>query len=253
MTDLQLAQATTPAAVEEREGWLAERKLDGVRAVAVDGRLKTRSGNDVTASFPEIDPPDVHVLDGEIITTDFTFETALRRVQTEDRFTVELLADQYPARLVVFDVLEVNGGDVTDQPLTERKELIGPSIPSESGLIEISTSDDPAALWDEAQAKEWEGIMLKDPDAEYRRERTDRWLKIKDWEEETFPILDHEHTDDGGFVVYVDVGTDEPQKVAVNGQADQADVQEGAEQAEVQFLERSDNDRLRKPSFRGVA
>lgn len=252
MTDLALCEPATPGEIEAHTDWLAERKIDGVRVLAEQGRLLTRSGRDVTASFPEIDPPEHHTLDGEVITANFDFETTLRRVQTEDSFKVELLAERYPAMLVVFDALAVNEGDVTDQPLTERKELIEASIPTDSGLISISPSSSPGAFWEKAQAEGWEGIVLKDPSAPYEGGRTDRWLKVKDWSEDTFPIVDHERTDNDGFVIYVDVGADEPQKVAVGAQSDQADVQQ-ADAAEVQYLERTDGDRLRKPSFRGVA
>lgn len=253
MTDLQLCEPATPAAVEDHPEWIAERKLDGVRAVARDGRIETRSGNDVTERFPEIDPPDHHVIDGEIVTGDFVFETALRRVQTEDTFKVEMLAEKFPARLVAFDVLEVNGGDVRGEPLRERKELLGPSLPNGSGIVPITPHADPVALWGQATEEGWEGVVLKDPESHYVGKRSDSWLKIKDWEEDTFPILHCEETESGGFVAFVDIGTDDPQKVAVNGEEGRAKVENGADAAVVQYLERSDNNRLRKPSFRGVA
>lgn len=252
MTDLQLAEATTPAEIDAYPEYVAERKLDGVRALATEGRLKTRSGNDVTERFPEIDPPEHHTLDGEIITTDFTFETALRRVQTEDRFTVEMLAERFPARLVAFDALDVNGSDVREKPQSERRELLEPSIPEGSGIVPVTTHADPGALWEQAQAEGWEGIILKDPAAPYDGGRGDNWLKVKDWEEGTFEVVETERTDAGGFVAHVEIGAAEPQKVVINGHDDQATVSAG-DQVEVQYLERSENDRLRKPSFRGVA
>jgi ATP-dependent DNA ligase len=252
MTDVALCEPATPAEIEGLDGWLAERKIDGVRMLAKEGRLLTRSGRDVTASFPEIDPPEHHTLDGEVVTNDFRFDTTLQRVQTEKPFKVDVLAEVHPASLIVFDAITVNGGDVTDEPLVERKEKMEGCIPAESGLIPISACSDTVGAWENAQSKGWEGIILKDPDAAYHGERSDRWLKIKDWEEETFPIKDCERTDNDGFVIYVDVGTDELQKVAVNAQTDQANVQK-ADEAQVQYLERTDANRLRKPSFRGVA
>lgn len=252
--ELQLAEAANPADLPDYADWIAERKLDGVRVYTRNGRLHTRSGRDVTASFPEIDAPEHHVLDGEIVTTDFRFETANRRVQTERPFKVEMLAETRPAMLVVFDALYINDGDVRERPLTERQELIGPSLPSESGLTQITSHDDAGALWEQAETEEWEGIMLKDPDAPYRAGRGDRWLKVKNWNEAAFRILDYEHTDNDGFVIFVDSGKSaDPQKVAVNGRDDQTAVQAGAKRAEVQFLERTDDGRLRKPSFKGVA
>lgn len=251
--DLQLAEAATPDDLPDYAEWLAERKLDGVRAYTSEGHLFTRSGRDVTASFPEVSPPEHHVFDGELVTHDFQFETAVRRANTERPFAVEMLSDAFPATFVVFDVLEVNGGDVREQPLTERQALVGPSIPDDAGMVQITTHDDAAALWEQATAEEWEGIMLKDPDAAYDGGRGDGWLKVKNWSEATFPIVGHEYTDNDGFVIFVDHGDDDPQKVVVNGQDDQAAVESGADEAEVQYLERSKNGRLRKPSVKGVA
>lgn len=252
VTDLQLCDPATPAEIDAHPEFVAERKLDGVRAVASEGRIKTRSGNDVTKRFPEIDPPEHHTFDGEIITADFTFESALRRVQTQDAFKIEMLADNSPARLVAFDALRINESDVRERPQAERRELLGPSIPEGAGIVPITTHDDAMALWEQAQANGWEGIILKDPDAPYQGKRTNAWLKIKDWCEQAFEVVETEETDNGGYVAYVEIGDDEPQKVAVNAEADRETVQPGAE-IQVQFLERSDNDRLRKPSFRGVA
>lgn len=251
MTDLQLCEPAIPAEIDTYPDYVAERKLDGVRALASEGRILTRSGRDVTNSFPEIQPPEHHTFDCEIITSDFSFESALRRVQTEDRFKVDLMSEQCPARLVVFDALKVNGGDVREKPLSERKELIAPSIPSDSGIVDVTVYDDAKELWDRAQSDGWEGIILKDPNAPYQGERSDSWLKIKDWEEGVFPVIETERTDNGGFVVHVDIGDDDPQKVVVNGHDDQASVKEAGE-VEVQYLEKTESGRLRKPSFRGV-
>lgn len=251
--ELALAEAITPDDLDDYLDRVAEPKLDGVRCYTEGGRLFTRSGRDVTAAFPEIDAPDAHVLDGELIVSGGGFRTVNRRVQTEDRFAIELLEQKHPARLVVFDALRINGGDVTDKPLTERQALIEPSLPSGSGLIHVVTYDDPLDLWDRAVDNEWEGIMVKDPDAPYEGGRGRDWLKVKRWSEDAFPVVGHEHTDNDGFVIYVDIGTDEPQKVVVNGRDDQTEVEAGIDAAEIQYLERSVNGRLRKPSFKGVA
>lgn len=253
--DLQLCETATPDDIQTYadDGWLAERKLDGVRCLARSGRLLTRSGNDVTASFPEIDPPEAHTFDGELVTTNFQFESILRRVQTEQPFQVDMLAERFPARLVVFDALSVNGESVRDEPLTERHALLEPSVPTDAGIITATAHADPVALWETARNDGWEGIILKDPNAPYRGERSAGWLKVKDWNEATFPVVRTETTDNGGFVVLIDIGTDELQKVVVNGQDDQRELQNGVDAVEVQYLERSPDDRLRKPSFKGVA
>lgn len=253
--ELQLCESAAPDEIPDYAEWVAERKLDGVRVYAEDGRLYTRSsGQDVTRRFPEINPPEHHVFDGEIITGNFSFETVLRRLQTEDDFKIELYADRddTTARLVAFDAPIINGGDIRDEPLTARQELLKASIPDGCGVIYITTHDDPEALWETANEQEWEGIILKDPDAPYEGGRSDAWLKVKRWSEAELPILDHYYTDDDGFVIEVPDAEGEPQKVVVNGQDDQVVVQNGADTAEIQYLETTDDGRYRKPSFKGV-
>lgn len=252
---LQLCEAGSPDDLD-REGWVAERKIDGVRVAAKRGRLLTRSGRDVTASFPELAGvlPDAHSFDGELITTDMRFESVLRRVQTEKSFKVEMLAEKFPARLAVFDVLTVNESEVREKPLSERRELLEPSMPDSPYLLSVNQHSDTEWLYDHAEAEGWEGIVLKDLDSPYVGGRSDSWLKLKLWEDDTFPILDHGRTDNDGFVIRVGIPeSDDPQKVVVNGEADQADVRAGAEKAEIQYLETTDDGRLRKPSFKRVA
>lgn len=251
--NLQLCEPTTPAEAVEMKDRQAERKLDGVRAYTQDGRLHTRNGRDVTESFPEINPPEHHVLDGEIITGNFDFGTVLRRVQTERSFKVEMLAERYPARLVAFDAPVVNGGSIREKPLSERQDRLEASIPSGAGIVPITVHDDIAALWRQARAEEWEGIVVKDPTAPYSGGRSDAWLKVKAWEETVAPIRDYGVTDNGGFVIHVETPGGENQKVVVNGRDDQARVQDGADAAEIQYLEQTDDGRFRKPSFKGVA
>lgn len=232
--------------------WDAERKLDGIRVYSENGRLFTRQGSEITANFPEVDVPEDDVLDGEIITADFEFRSVLRRKQVGKPHMIEMLADSNPAFFIVFDCLVSGGEDIRDKPLTERREAIDLEGLG-AHIVQITSEDDPHDLWEQVVEEDMEGVVLKDPDSSYPGERTDSWLKIKNWKEQTFPILDWEITDDDGFVIRVDIGTDEPQKVVANGQIHQEDIQDGAEEAVVQFLERSKNDRLRKPSLKEVA
>lgn len=250
MIDLQLAAEGTPADVEGAE--IAERKLDGVRAVAIDGQLFTRSGRDITANFPDLSIPD-GVIDGELVTDDGAFSSINRRVQVEDEFKIEVLSKHDPAMFVAFDVLEHDGEDLRDWTWTERSAVLATAVRPYAGVVPIEPHHDPVATWEAAKSKGWEGVVLKDPSRPYEGDRTDAWIKVKVWREETLPILRHEVTDNDGFVIYVDAGADDPQRVVVNGEQDQRAIRAGADRAEIQYLERTDEDRLRKPSFKGTA
>lgn len=256
--DPQLCAEGAPDAATFEQGH-AERKLDGVRATSRDGRLYGRRGDDLTHKFPEIAPelPETATLDGELVTRDFKFPSILRRVQTEKPFKIDLLSESTPAVFVAFDILRTRDGEVIrERPQTERsaaldKELAGYRWKDQ--VIPITRHDDPATLWERATANEWEGIIVKDPDAPYvEGKRSDAWLKVKNWKEGVYPIHSFETTDNDGFVIYVDAGHDRPQKVAVGGASDQATVRAGADRATIQYLERTDAGRLRKPSFKGV-
>lgn len=247
--ELALCEETTPDDVPT--DWQAERKLDGIRAYSKNGRLFTRSDREITRQFPEIDPPEATV-DGELVLVNGDFDQLLGRVQLTNDFDIEMRANAAPAQFVAFDVLRFNGEDLRDRPLVDRSGHLHAATKAYRRVHVIEPHENPVALWQQAVAEGWEGIVIKDPAAPYPSGRSDTWLKVKTWNEETFPIIDHERTDQGGFVIYVDVGTDELQKVVVNGQDDQRAVVAGAVEAEVQYLERSKNDRLRKPSVKRV-
>lgn len=232
--------------------WIAERKLDGVRALARDGRLYTRRGTDVTEKFPEITVPEADV-DGELVPVQGALEDVVARVQRTGRFDIEMGAKLAPVVYKAFDVVTFDGAELADRPLAERAGHLHAATKDAPGVVVVEPHDDPAALWDRALARGWEGVVAKDPTAPYPAGRTESWLKVKTWEEGEFPILDHERTDADGFVVYVDAGADEPQKVNVGGEADQRAVAQGADVAEVQYLERSKHGRLRNPSLKRVA
>lgn len=246
--EFQLCEAAKDERLEE---YVAERKLDGTRIMSVDGKLINRRGRNVTDKFPEIDVPE-ETVDGEIITDDFDFNTLLRRLNTEDRYKIrEVYPREYTAYFVAFDVLEVDGEDLTDLSLLERKERL--DVSEYDNVMEITTRDDPEELWDEAMENNWEGIILKDPESTYDGDRSDTWLKMKYWKEELFDVVGTKITENDGFVVLVDVEDDEPQKVVVNGHDDQEEVERGVDQVEIQFLEKTESGRLRKPSFKGSA
>lgn len=161
--------------------WVFERKLDGLRAVAVrngdDVELWSRSHLSFTARFPRIVealrdlPADNFTVDGEIV------------AYQGDATSFELL--QRPGStaepvLEVFDVLHLLGNDATDLPLTDRKALIAQLLSGGTHLraVQFETGD-PAELLADACAHGWEGLIAKRADAPYRSGRSRDWLKLK--------------------------------------------------------------------------
>jgi len=171
--------------------WLFEVKWDGVRAISyVSDALSVRSRNNLELldRFPELRELKMLcenvVLDGEIIVFragNADFQAAARRTQTSDPGDVERLAAKSPATYVVFDVLEVNGVSVIDQPLDRRLEILKArlregrhvtrSIPVEGRGVEF---------YEAAASRGLEGVIAKRKSSTYQPgARSSDWLKIK--------------------------------------------------------------------------
>src|SRR3954451_4134622 len=123
--------------------WLFEPKLDGLRVwCRCDGRrvtLLSRNDKPQKVQFPEIAEavkesvgPHRAVLDGEIVCLDdrgrSSFRLLQQRFHIEDRDTIRQRVRDYPAFLYVFDLLHLDGRDVTASPLSERKALLRDAV-----------------------------------------------------------------------------------------------------------------------------
>jgi bifunctional non-homologous end joining protein LigD len=169
---------TTPPA---GEGWVYERKFDGLRCIAVrdGGRvdLWSRSRQPFNARFAgiaeavrKVGADDV-VFDGEIVAME------------GDRDSFALL--QRPGStatpvLFVFDVLHLAGEDLRPRPLLERKRPLEDLL-GERGLVRRvrHREGDPQRLLRRACADGWEGLIAKRAGAPYRAGRSSDWLKLK--------------------------------------------------------------------------
>jgi bifunctional non-homologous end joining protein LigD len=149
--------------------WTFERKLDGIRVLAYkDGRdvsLWSRNQLDLTGSYPAVAkaiaalPIKNAILDGE---------------------ATGHWGRQGDADYHVFDVLWLNGRDVTKRPLEERRALLdtvaftGPIARVRE--LEVHGKSTP---WDHACREGWEGVIAKRRDSIYEHKRSKAWLKMK--------------------------------------------------------------------------
>ena len=173
-------------------GWIFERKLDGIRCLAFkDGRrVELRSRNDLSLNgrFPEIarglaeDPVTNVVLDGEIVAFDgaqTSFARLQGRIGLHDPDAAR--ATGIPVFLYLFDVLVLEGRDVTALPLRDRKRLLRDAVDF-GGALRMSThrNTEGEAYLREACRRGWEGLVAKRADAPYRPgHRSPDWLKLK--------------------------------------------------------------------------
>jgi bifunctional non-homologous end joining protein LigD len=173
-------------------GWIFERKLDGVRAIAVhDGRgaaLWSRNEKRMDATYPEIvdavvaRTPVATVLDGEIVAFDgpqTSFARLQGRIGLHDPDAAR--ATGIPVFLYLFDVLVLVGRDVTALPLRERKRLLRDAVDFGDALrMSTHRNTEGEAYLREACARGWEGLVAKRADAPYRPgHRSPDWLKLK--------------------------------------------------------------------------
>jgi DNA ligase D-like protein (predicted ligase) len=179
------------------EDWLLERKLDGERCVARkdddDVRLESRTGRDLTRTYPEVraavasQRPRSLVLDGEVVAFEGE-QTSFGRLQQRLGVT-NPSAEQVAANPVVycvFDVLELDGEDLTGRPLLERRDRLARAIrPSAALQLTEAWRGDSERRFAEACRSGWEGLIAKRADAPYVPRRSKDWLKVKCvWEQE---------------------------------------------------------------------
>src|ERR1700733_9121670 len=205
---IPLMLATLTDRREFGDDWLLERKFDGERCVARkiggDVRLESRSGKELTSTYPEVraavasqDARDL-MLDGEGVAYegDQTSFTRLQQRLGVSRPTPEQV-DADPVVFCVFDLLEVDGEDLTERSLVERRARLTTSIRSGSALqVSEAWRDDARGRFAAACRSGWEGLIAKRAGAPYVAGRSKEWLKLKCVWEQEFVIGGY--TDPGG-------------------------------------------------------
>ena len=190
------------------DDWLLERKFDGERCVArkvgSDVRLESRTGKELTSTYPEVRAAVAAqksrelLLDGEVVAYDDD-QTSFTRLQQRlgvARPSPEQMA-KYPVVYCVFDLLEVDGEDLTDRPLVERRARLTRTIRSGPALQPTEAWSDRSQMrFAEACRSGWEGLIAKRADAPYVAGRSKDWLKLKCVWEQEFVIGGY--TDPGG-------------------------------------------------------
>ena len=177
--------------------WLLERKFDGERCVARkrggDVRLESRTGKNLTATYPEIRAALLTqralelLLDGEVVAyqgEQTSFSRLQQRLGSTAPSPQQIAA--YPVVYCVFDVLEIEGEDLTHRPLEERRARLTRAIrPSAALQLSEAWRDNAQRRFDDACRSGWEGLIAKRAAAPYVPRRSKDWLKLKCvWEQE---------------------------------------------------------------------
>ncbi len=180
--------ATRGTHVPTGEEWVHEVKWDGMRVLVDvrDGRLRltSRNENDVTVSFPELHglPGDDLLLDAEVVA--FldgipTFGALQERIHVGNAKRAAALAERNPVTLLAFDLLRLEGRDLTREPLDARRDLL-----TALGLDDVAWQvppvyDDGAMLFQATLDQGLEGMVSKRRSSRYEfGARSPHWLKF---------------------------------------------------------------------------
>jgi DNA ligase D-like protein (predicted ligase)/DNA ligase D-like protein (predicted polymerase)/DNA ligase D-like protein (predicted 3'-phosphoesterase) len=176
-------------------GYWFEPKMDGIRCLAElstgETTLRTRAGRDVTSQYPELHM--LHelvnqvnaVVDGEIVAFDDdgrnSFGVLQQRMNLTNPREIERIRRRIPVSMVVFDLLWLDGHDVTGLTLEQRRELLTDVVEQDDRLhVTAHVEGAGRRLVEAAEAQGLEGVMAKRLGSPYvSGRRTDAWRKIK--------------------------------------------------------------------------
>jgi bifunctional non-homologous end joining protein LigD len=162
--------------------WIYERKLDGVRCLAIrDGdstRLLSRNDLDLGGRYPEIRDAVAaqratrFAIDGEVVAFDGP-QTSFAALAARGHHPV-------PVFFYVFDLLWLDGQDVRGLGLRTRKRLLREAISWQDPLRWTShRNHEGESMFADACRRGWEGVVAKRADSPYRDTRSRDWLKFK--------------------------------------------------------------------------
>jgi len=176
--------ATVVTTLPEGERWLYELKLDGYRALVIkDGsrvRILSRNEKDLTSSYATVAAAgrrlnaEAAVVDGELVAVDADGRPSFQALQHRSG------SSGYVVVFYAFDLLHLDGDDLTGRPLDERRRRL-PDVIRDSGLLLSQELPGTAAQVVAAvQGLGLEGVIAKRRDSRYDAgQRPGTWVKLK--------------------------------------------------------------------------
>ena len=190
-------EATVSSTIPRGPEWQYEPKWDGFRCLAFrnggEVQLQSKSGKPLTRYFPEMANPlrkvkaPQFVVDGElIIPVDGvpSFDQLLMRIHPAES-RVRMLAEEYPARLIVFDLLvDESGASLVSMPLKQRRRKLERFakryLKQELFVLSPATSDFAIAeRWFSKMTGMLDGVIAKRLDLPYKSGERIAMVKVK--------------------------------------------------------------------------
>jgi len=176
--------------------WIYELKFDGIRALALKRgkniELISRNAKDLTEKFPEVAralrdlPCKEAMLDGEVAALDNEGRSSFQLLQARE------LSGERPAIFYyVFDLIQLDGKDLTGVPLLKRKAMAKMLLERASDTIRFSASINAESerILAEMKSRGLEGVIAKQKDSKYEiGRRSGAWVKFKWTTQQEFVI-----------------------------------------------------------------
>ncbi len=168
-------------------------KWDGIRILAFVEkgrvRLQNRKGRDRTAQFPELQQlaglisSEEALLDGEVVVMEGgkpSFPRVIQRDFCQNERTILPLSRKLPCTYCLFDLLFLDGEDLTGEPLVYRQQLLSEVIQSRWPLYLNENFSRGISLYRRVEELELEGIVAKNKRSPYLLgQKSEHWLKVK--------------------------------------------------------------------------
>lgn len=182
----------TPGPLPTGPEWAFEVKFDGIRLLTTlrNGhiRLRSRNGKDLTQAFPELQDlapvladrgVNSITLDGELVARGVMPPTLQAIAPRIHRTTAtDSVRAAHPVTYVVFDIMELDGTDLTTSAWQDRIAHLTDLLPDSPAWHLSEVFDDGAALWEATSTQGLEGVVAKRRDAPYQAGvRSRDWVK----------------------------------------------------------------------------
>lgn len=192
--------------------WIYETKYDGYRAILhwneETPTIISRNNRDITSQFPElidfckstyktVQPFLPLTLDGEIVFLENNYRSNFSVVQTRGKMrtkqSIIQASQRFPCNFIVFDLIRIEGKEISSIPLTERKEKLqllfnNAKLPKRVNYIDkgriqlIGSFTQSEILLEKIKIHNGEGIIAKRNSSLWESgKRSKQWIKIKNW------------------------------------------------------------------------
>lgn len=161
----------------------------------VEVKLYTRNLEDVTDMFPEVveDAKEINIdsfiLDSEVLGWDYSKDTFLSyqtTMQRKRKYEVGSVREKIPVKAMLFDLLYINGEDITQKNTVERVNLLEQKFKGVDNslrvadTLRISSVNDLKNVFDEYVEMGLEGLIVKQFEGGYKAgKRNFEWIKLK--------------------------------------------------------------------------